>query len=636
MTDVTPTDAVEPQLAPGDADAVFGSEAPAVAVAPSEPIDAPAEETDQSEEEQAKQKKPPGLGPRWSYIITRGLVVAAVWGFFAYLFDPILQQILITSGQQAAGAKVDVAEFSTTFFPPRIQMTGVAVANADAPDTNLVEFAEFRGNVSGMALMRGSYVIDEATVSGLTWNSQRAESGALEEQPVEEEPEDDSDSKLEELGKQWADDLIKRAKLEYDPRNLETVRLAQQLEVEWKQDFDGLEDRAKGVEAKYKQLEVQYKQARRGNPLKKIEQYRAIGEGALKLIKDVETIRQDLAVLRQKAPQDLTNLDAARQRDQERIRQKIENLALNGDELSEFLLGPTLHNRLDQALSWLRWADDRADDFSRRPKPVRGRGEDVIFPVPNELPKYLVRLVNVSGQGIVGDQQLAIEGTITNVTPDPKKLGKPAVIRISGRGESDVELKAVIDRTTDQQIVDIDLESLFDQPTETSLGDDDSLAIDASAGSTRWHVKLRTIDEELEGRIILAQSPASLTPRLPDKADDALKRVVAASMQNIDRIDATVELSGTVRRPKLDLATNLGPIISDGIQRGIQQEVSAQSDALMARLNSDYTSGRGSLIEMFNGRYTGLSTKLSNEQSDLQKLIPQIGSNTFDPTKLFR
>ena len=645
MTDVTPTAAGEPVVSPNDADAAFGADSPAVAATPADSAENAQDDSENAAENEPEsedeKQKPPGLGPRWSYIITRGLVVAAVWGFFAYLFDPILKQALVSSGQQATGAKVDIDGFSTAFFSPRIEMSGVAIANADAPDTNLVEFAEFRGNVSGMSLMRGSYVIDEATVSGLTWNSKRAKSGALDEQPVEDEPEEESENKLEELGRQWADDLVKRAKLEYDPRNLETVRLAQQLEVEWKQDFEGLEGRARDIEAKYKQLELQYKQARGGNPLdrKKVEQYLEIGKGARQLLREVGSVNDELSVLRQKVPQDFSNLDAARKRDQERIRQKVEDLTLNGDELSEFLLGPTLHNRLNQALSWLRWADDRADDFSQRPKPVRGRGEDVVFPIPNELPKYLVRLINVSGQGMIGDQQLAIEGTITNVTPDPQKLGKPAIIRISGRGESDVELKAVIDRTTDERIVDIDLQTLFDHPTDHSLGDDDSIAIEARAESTRWHVQLRTVDEQLEGRIILAQSPASLTPRLPDNADDSLKRVVSASMQNIDRIDATVELSGTVRKPKLDIATNLGPVISDGIQRGIQQEVSAQSDALLARFDTDYSATRGSLYELIAGRYNGLSSKLATETSDLQKLqnlIPQIGGNNFDPLKLLR
>lgn len=632
MSELMPTEAVEPE-----AIAALNPETPDIPEATASA--SPDPETPESEQdEEKKKKKKPGLGPRWSYIITRGLVVGMVWAFFTYAFDPILRQGAIVAGQQAAGAKVDLESLTTGFFPPRVVVSNVAVANADAPDTNLVEFAELRGNVSGMALMRGSYVIDEATVAGLSWNTQRAESGKLDdvsEEEAAEEP-DEGESKLGELGKQWADDLFGRAKLEYDPRNLETVRLADQLEDEWKRDFDDLEVRAKNIETQYKQLKDLIKAAKGGNPLKKLEQYRRVAENGERLLGQVRTTHNDLQGLIPKANKDVQALDAARERDQIRIRQKIQNLTLNGDELSEFLLGPTLHNRLDQALSWIRWADDRAEVFSSGPKPQRSRGEDILFPIPNEHPKYLVRLINVSGQGEVGGQDLAIEGTISNVTSDPKKLGKPTVVRMSGRGEADVEMKAVLDRTGEQRINDLDLESLLSSTTEMKLGDNDSLIIEARAESTRWHVQLKTVGDQLQGRIILSQQPATLTPRLPEKADDALQRIVAASMQNIDRIEATVDLSGTIRKPRLDLSTNLGPIISEGIQRGLGQEISAQSDVLVAKFNADFSERRGSLTKMFNGRFAGLDTLLRKDASELQNLIPKIGGNTFNPSTIFR
>ena len=590
-------------------------------------------------EAEKKKKKPPGLGPRWSYLITRGLVVGSVWALFAYGFDPLLREAAITTGQLAAGAKVDVSGLTTKFFPPRVVVSNVAIANSEAPETNLVEFVEFRGTVSGMALMRGSYVIDEAVVTGLTWNTPRAESGRLDVEPAPETSEesiDGSGSGLKEIGNQWAKDLFERATLEYDPRNLESVRLAQRLEDEWKTDFDGLEDRARSVEVQYERLEDLIKQAKGGNPLKKVEQYRRIAQDGTRLLLQVDGIRKDLKLLPPRAQQDLTDLDAARKRDQIVVRQKIENLTVNGDELSDFLLGPTLNNRIQDALSWLRWADDRTDDFASAPKPVRQRGEDVIFPIPNELPKFLVRLIDVSGRGVIGGQHLAIEGTISNVTPEPRKLGKPTIIRMSGRGEADVRMKAIIDRTGDAPVNELDLESLLARPTETSLGDDDTFAITTTAASTRWHVHIQTIGDQLQGRIILTQNPARLTPRLPEKADDSLKRIVATSMQNIDRIEATVELSGTVRKPNIDLATNLGPVIAEGIQRGVGSEISAQSDALAARFESDFAERNKSLVGVFNGRYSELTSKLQINESALKNLVPKIAGTSFDPTKLFR
>jgi len=77
---------------------------------------------------------------RWKYIVPRAVVLAALWGFFAFGFDPLLKHEVVVEGQSAVTAKVDVATIQTSFFPPAISVTGVRVANHGKPGTNLVEF----------------------------------------------------------------------------------------------------------------------------------------------------------------------------------------------------------------------------------------------------------------------------------------------------------------------------------------------------------------------------------------------------------------------------------------------------------------------------------------------------------------
>ncbi|NQV24426.1 MAG: hypothetical protein HQ518_08665, partial [Rhodopirellula sp.] len=264
-----------------------------------------------------KQKKQPGLGPRWSYILTRGIVVASVWAFFAFAFDPILRFSAITAGQQAVQAQVEIATLQTSFFPPRIAITSVAAANHNKPGTNVFEFESMNGDVDGLALMHGSYVLDKAVVNGLTWNTPRDDDGLLPDSPPAEK--DDGPGfgdQLEKYGKEWANDIFDRAKLEYDPRNLESVRLAQQLEVEWKTNFDGLEARIKDVDAAGRQLKALVDQSKRMNPIQRVETYQKIANDSSRLLREVSVIRDDLKVLPKKAEGDLGNLDEARKRDQ--------------------------------------------------------------------------------------------------------------------------------------------------------------------------------------------------------------------------------------------------------------------------------------------------------------------------------
>ncbi|MBI1313722.1 TIGR03545 family protein [bacterium] len=591
---------------------------------------------DETFAETTKAKLPSGLGPRWSYLVTRGIVVAVVWAFFAFLFDPLLRTGAITAGQQAAQAKVDIGGLSTKLFPPRVQLDAVAIANGKRPGTNLIQFETLEGDIDGLALLHGSYVIDQATVTGLTWGTERADSGLLDQvEPPEEHNGEGVD--FEKLGRDWAQGIFERAKLEYDPRNLESVQLADQLEDEWKGDFNDLESRAKQIDTEYRELEDLIKLAKGGNPLKKLETYRRVADESRRLLQNVELVRRDLQQLPPKAKGDLGSLNEARQRDQEEIKRKVNELIVDPDKLSEFLLGPELHHKVSTALAWVKWANRTANHFKSDPKPERQRGEDIRFHRDEELPKYLARLINVAGNGRVGNDDLWIEGSIADVSSDPVLYGRPTVIRMNGRGEAAVQMKGVLDRTTKTAKNEVDLTYDLNSATTQRLGDNNSLAIDVQAETTRWTVHLTTTGEELSGKVLLVQQPVQLTPHVKEGVDEAIVRIIGASVQSIDRVEATVALSGTLDRPKLKLSTNLGPAIANGVKRGLGNEVTAQKDALIAQLNERLDGRNKELIGLFNDRYKSLFSQLDGKQDLIRKLVPNVAdAGGFDPTKLFR
>ena len=88
---------------PAERDPQTATVVPRLETPPAAPVDAV------PEEEKEEGKKKPGLGPRWSYIVTRGLVVACVWALFAFAFDPLVRFGAVQSAQAVVGAKVDVA-----------------------------------------------------------------------------------------------------------------------------------------------------------------------------------------------------------------------------------------------------------------------------------------------------------------------------------------------------------------------------------------------------------------------------------------------------------------------------------------------------------------------------------------------
>ncbi len=67
---------------------------------------------------------------RWTYLISRLLVVGLVWAFVAFGMDPLLRFSAVQTLQTVTGAKADVGNLSTTFFPPSVSIRNLAVASA--------------------------------------------------------------------------------------------------------------------------------------------------------------------------------------------------------------------------------------------------------------------------------------------------------------------------------------------------------------------------------------------------------------------------------------------------------------------------------------------------------------------------
>ena len=603
----------------------------------------PVADGEKKTDKEKNEKKKPGLGPRWSYIITRGLVVALVWAFFAYVFDPLIRFGSVQSAQSVAVAKVDVEQFSTEFFPPRLHIGRVAVANHKDPMTNLLEFESLTGEVDGFALMKKSYILNKAVITGLRWGTERAESGQLDDQKVPDEKAQSGKSellgKLEDAGKEWAKGLLNRASMKYDPKNLETYVLADQFENEWKTDFDDLELRVDDIEARVKQLKQLFDGAKR-DPLRNLAKLDQIVKDGLRLKEQLKIVRSDVGRLPPKAQQDLNTLNGARQRDTDRIQREVKDLVLNEDKLSEFLLGPELHYKVAQAMSWLRWTDDRVDRV-KSTKPVRTRGEDILFTDRNPLPRFLARLVDVSGQGEIAGDQLTIQGTISDVTDNPALHGKPTIVRLEGNGEASVKLHATIDRTQELPSNELNLSYSLPHATDDSLGDDDTFAVIVHAASTEWTINLRTLDKDLIGTIVLRQKPVRLEAELKAGADERLRQVLEASVASVDEIQATVTLAGTVNDPKWKLRTTLGRQISRGVQRGMNEALSAEKNKLVAKLDGELKGRQEQFLGKLNGRYGDLSQQLQLNDKMLSELnanelIQRVSGGKFDPRKIFK
>src|SRR5262245_33383082 len=84
---------------------------------------------------------------RWKYVLPRAMVLAALFAAFRFGLDPLLKYALVAGGEAALGAKVEVADLSTSLLDGQIVVDGLAAANPQKPMRNLVDADHMHLNV---------------------------------------------------------------------------------------------------------------------------------------------------------------------------------------------------------------------------------------------------------------------------------------------------------------------------------------------------------------------------------------------------------------------------------------------------------------------------------------------------------
>ena len=116
---------------------------------------------------------------RWSGLIGFVVVVGLLAAFWLFAAGPLIKMGIEKFGSDAVGAKVDVADVSLDFSPLSLTITGVQVADKDAPMENVVSFEKAVANLEPFPLLLGKAIVPDLTLEGVALGTDRSESGAL-------------------------------------------------------------------------------------------------------------------------------------------------------------------------------------------------------------------------------------------------------------------------------------------------------------------------------------------------------------------------------------------------------------------------------------------------------------------------
>lgn len=587
---------------------------------------------------------------RWKALIPTVIVVALVALFFTFIFDGLLKRGIERVGAAANGAKVELDGLHTSFIHMDMTLTRLQVTDPANPMTNSVEIGALRFGLAPKPLSWKKFVVERAEITGIRTGTPRKTSGALpqsrREAQAKEEP-----SKIAQMGREAAG----RLKEQYDPKDLikldnlasykkikeEKERIPRLAET-WNQRLDSIkvEDDVKEARAFAESVKTAKFSGVQDIPKAKalLDQGKQIKENFERTQKNFNDLKTNLKTEIADAKNSLNEIRDLQKQDVENAVSKVKGL-LSVDGLTRGLIGPVWYGKIRTALHWFEKIRALVPQKKAEtpPPPPRMTGRFIHFPLrpENRWPTFLLMKAGLSGQ-TSGASPLAYTGTLRDVSSDPKGLGRPITLEISGQKDNSPEALALTGQfnyTGDvpQEKVRMTYKGIALAGTE--LGDlGGPVAI--GQGQGRIEADLTATGETIAGTIGFTANPVTLTHTLSaDSAGNKGYQIMHDVLSGLHNLQIAVQVSDTITSPNFQINTNLDSEIKAAVKASASKEADALKAQLNARIEELVGKDKGELSALVDTKTGGATAKLNQKdqvvqaaRAELQKALDDLAA----------
>ncbi len=520
---------------------------------------------------------------RWRYVLPRVLLLVVVVGGVRLSLDPAIRWFLTRSGQAMTGARVEIAKLHVDPLRMSVQMEQIRVADPDSPMKNVFQAEQLRMHLETAAALRKKLVVREGSVSGIVLNTRRNTSGVLDSSPDDVDPNGSGAlwNRAADRGEAWMNATAQKLRQDLE-EDLQTVQLARELSERWPQEYAQLQDRTRQIEQRGRQIRDQVKQIA-DRPMDHLEQIQPTLAQIERLRSDLLLARKEVPRLQQQMKDDRTAILRAKEHDQQYVREQLRVIPLDGQELTEYLLGPVWAERVQTAIHWVQWTRQVVPEQpSAEPMEPAERGISVFFPGYHSTPGLLVRKLQLDGAGTAQGNPFTFRGTLVDLASQPRLHRQPVRLRVESQGAIEMLAQATLDRRGEAARDRLLIEVPAMRQAAQVLGNPRRLAVTLNAGTVRVVADLRIVDQDLEGVITVQQKDLQLQPHLSDEyAQFVSGEAMTKALRPIRQLDAAIHLNGKLKRPKWRLQSNLGPQLAGGLQEAVQHELAAHEQQLL-------------------------------------------------------
>ena len=566
---------------------------------------------------------------RWRYLLPRLTFLAAVVVVAQMGLPRLVRWSVVESGEHTVGARVDVGDTRVSLLNGDIELREIRVANPRAPMRNLIEADRCELDLDASALFHKRAVVDRGTLTGLRFGTPRDTNGALPDAA----PEDESqlaawiDDQAMQVARDWLDNLHSRFQENIVDR-LQSVKLTEDLLRRWPEQYSALKDRVEQLRRQTADLQTQARTAQE-NPLRHVDALEKLPGDVADVRENLTKLSKEIEALPDLAETDRRAIVAARQHDEQFIRDQLHFDTIDSSVLTAYLLHEQLSGPVADLMGWVQWVRRIVPATSEPGEPKRKRGQDVYFAGCDRRPDLLIRALELRGSGRLGGQSFDLAGTLTDVSNRPALSGQPMRLKLTTSGSLQIQMQATIDRTgpvaKDQFLVDCGGIVL----PQFRLGHSDKLRLSIAPSTATLNISVMLEGDKLSGDIQLVQKHVQITPSVGEElakleAADALEDALG----NIHSVATRVSLSGTLDAPHFELWSNLGPAVAEAMNHSIEKAATTYARQALATSQQQVDEKLAQLDRQIAEQQATLKPQLTASTDALKQLVPSRGGDT--------
>lgn len=585
-------------------------------------------------------------------------VVAIVVGVWWLLADRVVEHSVETTGANLTGARVDLDEADVSPADGLVRLSGLAVANPDRPMKNLFEAEEIVGEVMLVPLLEKKVVLQQVTIRGVRFNTDREESGALEN------PDPEAGALWREVNA-WADALtvpelslatlgraVRTEAIHAD--SLASVRFARgavaaadSMAGDWRSRLTGLDPRPRidSITSVVERLE-----GFRLTPLNALQVPGLIRDGRASL--DAITSLQDEVRALDEAVRtglptlaiDGDRLDELRTADMAYARSLLDIPSLDAPTVSPSLFGGSAVAWMRPVLYWARAAERFLPpglDPRNRPGPARARAEGTTYDFREgaEWPSFLLQEGEIDLEiGGDGGAAGAYSATLRNLTSSPALLGEPMRLELGRTAEaaalSAVTLFAAIDHTgpTLRDSLQLQVDGLELPNLELSafggalaLGRG-STSLDVARIGENIDIQLGWVSDEVSWVGGGGATESVDVSAAQIGSAEWGRNLVRRTLTGLERVELNVGLSGSITSPSLSVESNLGEAVAASLRREVGREVEQTEARVRAEVNALTQPHIARARERVETVRSGVATEVANRRAEVDELRARLES----------